>query len=308
MPSSTSLVPTHSHSQQSTQLHPHARFAPTGLRVTAAAAIAEGGFAPPVQVPRLLMPDPLAPRLAPLDAATIQKLMAGTFVPASKMLRQQTRTASAPQALSFATVASQADPSATATLALTSGVPQRPRQLATGHDWFEAMLSAFLPALVLAAQQLLPADATSVPDDVVPPLQQTLERLRQTSVYLLHAHTMFARMSAEDTIAYLETHRLNCLQSGAELSSPDYDMLMNIRSSSSAAGSGSSSSSSSSASATGAAHGSTQSPGPQICGRFNTPKGCPFAATCKYTHVCLTCKQAGHPKQSCTAPAAPKKR
>ncbi|RDB29634.1 hypothetical protein Hypma_015139 [Hypsizygus marmoreus] len=45
---------------------------------------------------------------------------------------------------------------------------------------------------------------------------------------------------------------------------------------------------------------STKSDLPQLCNRFNSPKGCPnTSAACPFRHVCRRCHQPGHGKEAC---------
>lgn len=246
--------------------------------------------------------------MAPLKKRVVDKLLEGKYVHISELLRQRARSADP-----------QADKRTETVGAFKISVRDEStkRRVSTSNDWVEAFTTSVLPAQIerlrVSIGKLPVSGSTSE-------VEQQLEQLRASSVYLVFALANFNRgLGTAAMIDYLEQHRRNCFNGGLNIAEPNQAMMYNVvhakmtSASSAAASPGSSGSYSSSSS--GSSSSSSTAPAAakrlEACGLFNKDGKCSYGAKCRFPHTCTKCKQPGHGKYACPQkddkPAAGKK-
>jgi hypothetical protein len=210
-----------------------------------------------------------APEFSPLKDKYVRALMKGKYVHINNLFRQRERSK---------------DPHATEGKVQLAGdvsisfKKPHARKVTTPLEWLEAFLSSVLPAQLTRAQQASTSSSVS----------QHIEEARRSLMYALYAMVHFKNGIAPQTIEYLEAHRRQCIIRSMNMAYPDWNMKLAQPSAAAATV------------ATAPSHSNVAGDKQvQVCGLFNKPDGCYYAAACKFLHICRLCKQSGHRAYEC---------
>jgi hypothetical protein len=227
----------------------------------------------------------LAPNYKKVPAATMKKVLEGTYVHIDQLIRQH--QSSAPEPTTVTTF--------TGGLSLVSSSSTRASRTVTDPlGWFEAINSTVMPALTRSA-----SDTTTLDE-----CKMKVQVINNYINYCLAASRCFREYTFENAKNYLETHRQDAMRSinPCNIAEPNTLALTQLLAKSTPSSSSSSSSSSSRQRERSSTHSSSAARPVKDdkCGPFNSYSGCiADPGTCRFVHACRECMSKEHSKTKC---------